>query len=63
MNKRWILLEVSLSDEETKVLENVGQDFSDYIRQEIPWLNASFTSVDVVWITDNYEADVQLEDE
>lgn len=63
MNKRWVLLEVALSDEEVKILESVGQDFSEYIHQEVPWLNASFDSVSILWIADSYEPDIQVEEE
>lgn len=35
----------------------------EYIEKELHWLTDSFDTVSVLWIADNYESNVQMEDE
>lgn len=49
---RWVLLEIELEDGEVEQAKGVDGSVDEYIRNEIDWLNDSFSSVKIIEITD-----------
>lgn len=63
VQKRWVLLEVSIEVPEKEIAEVLEEDITEYITNELSWSRESFSGMDIVWIADNYEPNVQMEDE
>lgn len=61
--KRWVLLELELNEGEVEQAELIDGSVEEYIEKELHWLTDSFDTVSVLWIADNYESNVQMEDE
>lgn len=61
--KRWVLLELELNEGEVEQAELIDGSVEEYIEKELDWLIGSFGTVSVLWIADNYEPNVQMEDE
>ena len=61
--KRWVLLALELNEGEVEQAELIDGSVEEYIERELHWLTDSFDTVSVLWITDNYEPNVQMEDE
>ena len=59
--KRWVLLEVEINDEDIEVAEFIGS-IESYINNEVYWLKESFDTVSVLWIADRYEPDARVEE-
>ena len=61
--KRWVLLELELNEGEVEQAELIDGSVEEYIEKELDWLIESFDAVSTLWIADNYESNVQMEDE
>jgi len=60
---RWVVLKIEIGDGDAEQAKLVDGTIEQYIRRELDWLNDSFTSVEVLEISDEYDGSIGVDGE